>query len=76
MINYNGRLIGVSTSSNFVKKQDFQEPYSYCGVAAIGTSESSNGWTITRIEVFTDGTINSMIATSVAWVDRYTTTYN
>jgi hypothetical protein len=37
-------------------RHEWDDPYSYCGVAPNGTSESSSTWTITRIEVFVDGT--------------------
>jgi len=54
-------------------KHDWQEPYSYVGKAIEGTSEGSS-WTITRIEVFEDGTTNVKTATG-SWTNRATLTY-
>lgn len=76
MISYNGRLLKVVVTSTSTMLQDFQTPYSYCGIADVGSVENNNVWKITRIEVFMDGTILSKVATNVAWSDRYSITYN
>jgi hypothetical protein len=56
-------------------KHDFDEPYSYCGVAPTGTAESSPVWTITRIEVLLDGT--TIVKSAVgAWDDKENLIYN
>jgi hypothetical protein len=57
------------------RRNDWQSPYSYCGSAPTGSSESANVWDIYRIEVFTDGTVNVMSAIGVAWTNRYTVIY-
>lgn len=79
MITYKKRIIKVVEIAPSVvqtRLQDFVEPYSYCGLAPTGSTEGESVWTITRIEVFMDGTISITTATNVAWVDRYTTVYN
>jgi hypothetical protein len=50
-------------------RHEWDDPYSYCGLAGSGTPESSPTWTITRIEVFLDGTTDIKTATG-AWTDR------
>lgn len=55
-------------------RSDWQSPYSYIGIAAVSTPESSLSWKITRITI-SGSTITSAVATSVAWTDRYTATY-
>jgi hypothetical protein len=58
-----------------VLRNDWVDPYSYCGSALAGSLEADNVWDIYRIEVFLDGTINVMTATGVAWTDRLTVIY-
>jgi hypothetical protein len=55
--------------------EDFDSPYSYVSNASIGTAVSAAVWTITRIELNTDGTVTILTAVSVAWDDRLTATY-
>lgn len=57
-----------------VYRHDWQEPYSYCGVANDGTQENSTGWKIKRIEVLGDASVIVMVAIG-AWIDRYTLDY-
>jgi hypothetical protein len=57
-------------------RSDYQYPYSYCGVAVDGTSDSTPIWTITRIEVLTNGTILTTTATNVAWTNRTSAIYS
>lgn len=53
---------------------DFVSPYSYIGVAPSGSSELSNVWKITRINV-TQATPSTSVATNVAWTDRLSAVY-
>ena len=79
MITYKKRILKPTTtilSSTLSRLHDFQTPYSYCGLAPLGSTQSQNVWEITRIEVFMDGTVNTQIATSVSWDDRYTAVYS
>jgi hypothetical protein len=79
MIVYKKRLIRIVTSTPSVTQtrlHDFITPYSYCGLAPLGSTESESVWDITRIEVFMDGTIITKTATSVSWNDRYIAVYN
>ncbi|MCO5253351.1 MAG: hypothetical protein M9892_03180 [Bacteroidetes bacterium] len=57
-----------------VYRHDWQEPYSYCGVANDGTEESSTGWKITRIEVKAEGEVETGVANG-KWTDRYILDY-
>lgn len=63
------------TGGGVERRNDWQSPYSYCGSAPTGSSESANVWDIYRIEVFTDGTTNVKSALNVAWTNRYTVIY-
>ena len=51
-------------------------PYSYCGTAAAGTSESSAAWKISRIAVSLEGATTVNVATNVAWTARLSATYS
>jgi hypothetical protein len=75
MLLYSGRVLKIVTKDIYVKKQDFQTPYSYCGIAAPGSAENDSVWKITRIEVLNNGTVTTAVATAVKWTDRYTSTY-
>lgn len=57
------------------RENDWQAPYSYCGMAPAGSALSSPVWDIDRIEVFADGTVDVKSATSVAWTNRYIVIY-
>jgi hypothetical protein len=61
-------------SSNLLK-HDWVDPYSYCGTAPSGSLETNSVWTITRIEVFPNGTTDIKTATTVAWTDRLIVIY-
>lgn len=54
---------------------DFVTPYSYMGVAPSGSSELSNVWKITRINV-TQATPSTSTATAVAWSNRLSVAYS
>ena len=75
MLLYSGRVLKITTKDIYVKRQDFQAPYSYCGIAAPGSAEADSVWKITRILVNNNGTITTAVATAVKWTDRYTATY-
>jgi hypothetical protein len=57
------------------RRHDYVAPYSYCGKAVIDSLESESVWTITRIELATNGTTTVTHAVDVAWDDRLTATY-
>lgn len=59
--------------SGKVYRNDWDEPYSYCGVANYGTDEEGNH-KITRIEILGDASVIVMVVTG-AWIDRYTLIY-
>jgi hypothetical protein len=69
-------LAGDATLPANDLRSDYVYPYSYCGSAVRGASESSAIWTITQIEILDDGTIITRQATNVAWTDRLTTIYS
>ena len=55
-------------------RSDFVDPYSYIGIAPVGSAESAAVWKITRIEIV-GNTITVTVATNVKWDDRLTETY-
>jgi hypothetical protein len=59
-----------------VKKHDFYNNASYCGVAEGGTDDSSSLWKITKIIINNDGTTTTAIAQNVDWTNRYNHTYS
>jgi len=59
----------------YARRHAYASPYSYCGKAVDGALESEAVWTITRIELATDGTTTTTQAVDVAWDDRTTATY-
>ena len=75
MLLYGGKALKIVTKDIYVKRQDFQTPYSYCGIALPGSEETDSVWKITRIQVNNNGTITTAVATAVKWTDRYTATY-
>lgn len=75
MLLYSGRVLKITTKDIYDKRQDFQTPYSYCGIANPGSQETDSVWKITRIQVNLNGTITTTVATAVKWTDRYTATY-
>lgn len=64
----------VVNTALFISEGDWQSPYNYIGVAPVNTPYSSSIWKITRIEVFTDGTVDVKHAVG-AWSDRTTLIY-
>jgi hypothetical protein len=56
-------------------RHEWNSPYDYIATAPEGTSESSTTWTITRIEVFADGTTSTTTATD-SWNNRVTAVYS
>ena len=75
MLLYSGRILKIVTKDIYVKRQDFQTPYSYCGIAAPGSEETDSVWKITRLQVNLNGTITTATANAVKWTERYTSTY-
>jgi len=57
------------------KKNDWNAPYSYCGVSPIGAFTSESIWQIDRLQVNNDGSVVTLSANNVAWDDRYTVIY-
>jgi hypothetical protein len=57
-------------------RSDFVSPYTYTGLAAAGTSESTASWTIRRSEFDAGGSfVATLTASSVKWDDRLTASY-
>jgi hypothetical protein len=65
---------GTGGSSKLVR-HDWVPPYDYMATAPSGTSESSSGWNITRIEVLPDGSTVVNTA-SDSWDNRLTAVYS
>jgi len=57
-------------------RHDWQDPYSYCGIAPNGSLETEENWIIKRIQVSLAGTTTILTATDVAWTDRTTVIYS
>ena len=72
----------VQGTSDFIielskeKQFDSVNNFLYCGVAPYQSNITDLVWTISRIEVFIDGTTTVSVANNVAWTDRLTTEYN
>lgn len=76
---YNGtgwRALSGPTIEIRERRHQYVAPYSYCGTAAYGSSESAVVWEITRIEVLGNGNTNTPKAVGVAWTNRLTVTYS
>jgi hypothetical protein len=57
-------------------RSDFVSPYTYTGLAAAGTSESTASWTIRRSEFDAGGSfVATLTASAVKWDDRLTASY-
>lgn len=54
---------------NNIVKHDYQGSYSFIGIAPEGSGETDNVWTITRIEILSDGTTDKIIFKNVKWSD-------
>jgi hypothetical protein len=65
----------ASLPKEYINRHDFVSPYSYCGKAIVGSLESQSVWTITRIQVLSDGSTTVTSATNVDWTNRLTHTY-
>ena len=63
---------GGGGASSLVQS-DFDAPYSYIGVAPIGSLTSDSSWTITRID--TTGPVVTAVAVDATWDDRSTESY-
>jgi hypothetical protein len=57
-------------------RSDFVSPYTYTGLAAAGTSESTASWTIRRSEFDAGGSfVATLTASAVQWANRLTASY-
>lgn len=65
----------ASLPKEYTLRHDYVSPYSYCGKAIVGSLETQNVWTITRIEILSDGSTSVTTATNVDWTNRLTHTY-
>lgn len=65
----------TGSSGDKERRHDWVSPYSYCGTAVLGSSNSASVWSITRIQVSVDGATTKTYATNVAWDDHLTETY-
>lgn len=61
---------------SFDREQDYVNPYLYLGWAVTGASTASNVWSITRVEILTNGTVVEKFAGNVAWDNRYSVIYS
>jgi hypothetical protein len=59
-----------------LRRHDFAAPYSYCGTAPAGSAESAAVWTITRINVASNGATTVATATNATWTGRASATYS
>jgi hypothetical protein len=66
---------GIGGAPELQRRHSYEAPYSYCGFADDGLSESDNVWQITRINVAPLGTITTGVATNVNWTNRSTHSY-
>lgn len=57
------------------KRSDYSGSFSYCAFADLGSLETQNVWTITRITILQNGTVIIANAEDVNWTDRYTHIY-
>jgi hypothetical protein len=65
----------TSAINDQIGRSDWVAPYSYCGVAPVGSLEGNPVWTIYRITVANDGSSITQSATSVTWTGRYSHVY-
>lgn len=66
--------IGGGGSSSYLVQSAFASPYHYIGRASIGTSTSSVGWDIARIEISSDGSTTTLNSNG-AWTNRASLSY-
>lgn len=64
-----GAKVPARKAAGKVYRHDWNEPYSYCGVANYGTQENSEGWKITRIEIKEGGEAETGVAYG-KWTER------
>ena len=58
-------------------RSDFVSPYTYTGLTAAGTAESTASWTIRRSEYTSAGAhVATLTANAVEWDDRLTASYS
>jgi hypothetical protein len=66
---------GSSIATAFERLSDFQSPYHYSGNATLGTSTSSTGWIINRIDFTTPGSPITLQGTG-SWDNRTSLIYS
>lgn len=60
---------------NKIRRHSFEGTYDYNGYAPVGSSESSNVWTIRRILISPNGSTSVGTTSSVAWTNRLIVIY-
>jgi hypothetical protein len=73
--NFKLKIVAKEPVTQKEKRQDWQPPYSYCGIAPLDSSESANVWKVSRITINNDGTTTVGVANNVNWTNRYTHIY-
>lgn len=73
--NISNNVVKATTSINYTRLSDFQDPYLYLGYAFVGTNISSPNWFITRLTINLDGSVITQTASNVAWSNRYSVIY-
>jgi hypothetical protein len=66
---------GSSIATAFERLSDFQSPYHYSGNATLGTSTSSTGWIVNRIDFTTPGSPITLQGTG-SWDNRTSLIYS
>ena len=63
-------------NNNTTERYDYSDPnIIYAGEAAVGTSDSSTGWTIYKYDLTLSNNASGKIATNVSWTNRTTGSY-
>lgn len=58
------------------RRSAWSAPYSYCSTAPAGSLETEPVWTIKRHAIASDGSVTTLTATGVAWINYATATYS
>jgi hypothetical protein len=61
-------------SLSYIRRHQTTTNYDYLGYAVDGTSESSVGWTLTRLTLDSSG-VSAVMTASDSWNNRVTATY-
>jgi len=66
----------VRSGSSVTERYDYSDSTTiYVGQAAVGTSESSTGWTITKYDLLSASAASGKIATDVSWTNKASGSY-